>query len=86
MLGGLLGEIGTRLPFYVAAGLSLLNALFGMFVLKESLAPENRRKFEFLARQPDRRARGASEPLVPNMLVMCAVIVLMQGWRTIPIR
>lgn len=41
-LGGLLGGIDTRLPFWVAAGLSLANALYGMFVLPESLPRESR--------------------------------------------
>ena len=76
VLGGLLGEIGTRLPFFVAALLSLLNALFGMFVLKESLAPENRRKFEFWRANPVGALAVLSR--FPNILVMCAVIVLMR--------
>src|SRR5436190_813408 len=44
-LGGLLGNIGLRMPFVVAGCLTLLNALYGWFVLPESLAPENRRAF-----------------------------------------
>jgi len=43
--GGLLGAQSLRLPFLVAAGLSLLNWLYGYFVLPESLAPENRSEF-----------------------------------------
>ena len=41
-LGGLLGDISLRLPFFVAAGLALVNWLYGFFVLPESLAPEHR--------------------------------------------
>jgi DHA1 family tetracycline resistance protein-like MFS transporter len=41
-LGGWLGAISPRLPFWVAAGFSLLNATYGLFVLPESLAPEKR--------------------------------------------
>jgi DHA1 family tetracycline resistance protein-like MFS transporter len=41
-LGGLLGAIDPRLPFWVAAGLSLANALYGFLVLPESLPPERR--------------------------------------------
>ncbi|WP_293910168.1 TCR/Tet family MFS transporter [Deinococcus sp.] len=41
-LGGLLGEYGLRLPFVFAAGLSLLNFLYGLFVLPESLPRELR--------------------------------------------
>ena len=42
VLGGLLGAISLRLPFFVAAGLALVNWLYGFFVLPESLAPEHR--------------------------------------------
>lgn len=51
-LGGLLGEVGTRVPFYVAAGLSLVNWVYGYFFLPESLAPEKRRKFDIKRANP----------------------------------
>ncbi|SOE22100.1 MFS transporter, DHA1 family, tetracycline resistance protein [Spirosomataceae bacterium TFI 002] len=51
-LGGILGEYGTRIPFFVSAGLSLSNWLYGYFVLPESLAVENRRKFSFKRANP----------------------------------
>jgi DHA1 family tetracycline resistance protein-like MFS transporter len=41
-IGGLLGAHDLRFPFWAAAGLSLLNAAYGFFILPESLAPENR--------------------------------------------
>lgn len=41
-IGGVLGNIDPRLPFWVCAGLSVLNALYGFFVLPESLTPEHR--------------------------------------------
>jgi MFS transporter, DHA1 family, tetracycline resistance protein len=41
-VGGLLGAVDPRLPFWVAAGLSLLNGLYGLFVLPESLTRERR--------------------------------------------
>lgn len=46
-LGGLLGELGTRVPFMVAAGLCLLNFLYGLFILPESLPADKRRPFEW---------------------------------------
>ena len=46
-IGGYLGEINVRLPFFVASGLCALNGLFGLIALKESLTPENRRPFQF---------------------------------------
>ena len=41
-LGGVLGDIDLRLPFWVAAGLSLANFLYGFFILPESLPPSAR--------------------------------------------
>jgi DHA1 family tetracycline resistance protein-like MFS transporter len=41
-VGGFLGNVNLRFPFWVAAGLSLANALYGFFVLPESLPPERR--------------------------------------------
>jgi DHA1 family tetracycline resistance protein-like MFS transporter len=41
-IGGVLGEVSLRLPFIAAAGLCLINALYGLFVLPESL-PRSRR-------------------------------------------
>ncbi|KIC96482.1 TCR/Tet family MFS transporter [Flavihumibacter solisilvae] len=52
VLGGLLGSFGARVPFFAAAALSLLNALYGYFVLPESLPAENRRKFEWKRANP----------------------------------
>ncbi len=46
-IGGLLSGFGLRAPFYAAAILTLLNWLYGYFVLPESLSKENRRKFEW---------------------------------------
>ncbi len=52
MLGGLLGEYGSRVPFFVAAGLALANWLYGYFVLPESLDPSLRRPFEWKRANP----------------------------------
>jgi DHA1 family tetracycline resistance protein-like MFS transporter len=51
-LGGYLGAVGLKIPFLAAAGLALLNALYGYFVLPESLAPENRRPFDWTRANP----------------------------------
>jgi MFS transporter, DHA1 family, tetracycline resistance protein len=45
VIGGLLGEFGPRVPFFVGAGTSALTFIFAYFVLSESLAPEKRRAF-----------------------------------------
>ncbi|MBC7422071.1 MAG: TCR/Tet family MFS transporter [Ferruginibacter sp.] len=52
VIGGLLGEFGVRVPFMVAAGLSLVNCLYGYFVLPESLSTENRRDFQWKRANP----------------------------------
>lgn len=44
-IGGILGNNDPRLPFFVAAALAGVNVLYGFFVLPESLAAANRRKF-----------------------------------------
>jgi DHA1 family tetracycline resistance protein-like MFS transporter len=46
-LGGLLGDYGTRAPFYAAAALALVNLAYGMFVLPESLPLNARRPFHW---------------------------------------
>ena len=51
-LGGLLARYGVRAPFIAAAVLTLLNWLYGYFILPESLKPENRRKFEWKRANP----------------------------------
>jgi DHA1 family tetracycline resistance protein-like MFS transporter len=45
--GGVLGQVDPRLPFWVAAGLSLGNACYGFFILPESLKPSDRRTFSW---------------------------------------
>ena len=51
-IGGLLGELGPRAPFFVAAGLSVLNFAYGFFVLPESLPAESRRAFDWRRANP----------------------------------
>ncbi len=51
-IGGLLGELGPRVPFFVAAGFCGLNFLYGLFVVPESLAPEKRRAFDIKRANP----------------------------------
>lgn len=51
-LGGLVAEFGVRAPFYTSSVLCLLNALYGYFILPESLPVENRRKFSWKRANP----------------------------------
>lgn len=52
VVGGLLGEIGSRVPFFAAAGITLLNWLYGYFIVPESLPKENRRPFDWKRANP----------------------------------
>lgn len=52
VVGGELGEISPRAPFYVAAGLAFANFLFGLFVLPESLTMRKRRRFDIKRANP----------------------------------
>jgi len=52
VIGGILGQYGARVPFYAAAGVTLLNWLYGYFVLPESLSKENRRPFDWKRANP----------------------------------
>jgi DHA1 family tetracycline resistance protein-like MFS transporter len=51
-LGGLLGDISPRLPFWLAAGLSLANGLYGFFILPESLPADRRAPFRWKSANP----------------------------------
>ena len=51
-VGGLLGNINPRLPFWAAGALSLINGLYGVFVLPESLTKENRNPFSWTRANP----------------------------------
>ena len=51
-VGGLLGMIGPRAPFWAAAAISLANFLYGWFALPETLAPDKRRAFDLWRANP----------------------------------
>jgi DHA1 family tetracycline resistance protein-like MFS transporter len=51
-IGGVLGNIDPRLPFWVAAGFSFLNFAYGLLVLPESLSPERREQFSWRRANP----------------------------------
>ena len=76
-LGGFVGEhFGLHAPFFVAAGLSAANALFGLVVLKESLPAGRRRKFEWWRANPLGSLRALAR--FPQLLLLIAVLVLAQ--------
>ncbi|MGJ1448055.1 TCR/Tet family MFS transporter [Sphingobacterium spiritivorum] len=52
VIGGLLGYYGARVPFYVAAVLCMVNFLYGLFILPESLEKDKRRPFNWKRANP----------------------------------
>lgn len=52
VVGGLLGEFGTRAPFYAAAALGALNLIFGYYVLPETVTDRIRRPFSLRRANP----------------------------------
>jgi DHA1 family tetracycline resistance protein-like MFS transporter len=69
MIGGLVGGIGIRIPFFIAAGLSLLNFAYGLFVLPESLPPERRRPIDRQKINPFRALAGLARVKGVGLLV-----------------
>ena len=84
-LGGILGGIDLRLPFFAAAGLALVNWLYGFFVLPESLPPENRDEFKWRKANPvGSVAVLRSYPLVAGLATSFIFIILAQrGLETV---
>jgi DHA1 family tetracycline resistance protein-like MFS transporter len=86
VIGGLLGTFGPRIPFLVAAGLSLLNALYGFFVLPESLPKENRRHFVWKRANPLgsllhlRKYPGISGLVISMVLIYIAAHAVQSNW------
>ncbi len=79
-LGGVLGAYDARLPFWVAAGMSLVNACYGFFVLPESLPKEKRSAFAWKRANP----MGAlkllrSEPGLSGLAVVSFIGFLAQN-------
>ena len=93
VLGGFLGEFGPRVPFWVAAAMSGVAFLYGLFILPESLSPEKRMKFSWGRANPVgammllRRHAELTGLAVVNFLlyfahhVFSAVFVLYAGLR-----
>lgn len=52
VVGGVLGHYGPRIPFYAASALCLINFLYGLFILPESLDKKHRRPFDWRRANP----------------------------------
>jgi DHA1 family tetracycline resistance protein-like MFS transporter len=72
-IGGLLGSVNPRLPFWVAGSLSLINGLYGLFVLPESLSQEHRSPFSWRRANP---IGSLSLLKRSSMLAIAAVLLL----------
>jgi MFS transporter, DHA1 family, tetracycline resistance protein len=81
-LGGLLGDISPRLPFWAAAGLSLVNGLYGLLILPESLPKERRAPFRWASANPIgglhllRSSRTLAGLSIANFFAQLAHVVL----------
>jgi MFS transporter, DHA1 family, tetracycline resistance protein len=85
-LGGLLGNIDLHLPFYAAAGLSFLNALYGYFVVPESLPKERRSEFSLVKANPFRalialvQHHAVGSLVIVFTLFSLAHMAMIQNW------
>jgi len=75
-MGGILGEYSLRLPFWVAAFLTIINAIYGAFILPESLSKENRTPFSWRRANP----LGSLKLLRshPELLGLASILLLYQ--------
>ncbi len=76
MIGGLLGELGPRTPFYAAAALAAINLIYGLTIFPETLDQQHRRAFEWRRANP----LGALRVLgrLPGLLFLGAILLLWQ--------
>ncbi len=79
LIGGLLSPLGARVPFFAAAGLALLNWLYGYFILPESLKPENRRPFSWARANPIGTLRGVQRYPILIGLIGSLVCIYIAG-------
>jgi MFS transporter, DHA1 family, tetracycline resistance protein len=73
-IGGVLGEVDPRLPFWAAGGLCIANGLYGLFVLPESLPKTLRRPFSFHISNPV--GSFGLYRQVPGLMALAGVVFL----------
>jgi MFS transporter, DHA1 family, tetracycline resistance protein len=69
VMGGLLGAVDLRLPFFTAGSLAMLNLLYGYFVLPESLPADRRRAFDWRKANPVASLRELAQLKGAGLLV-----------------
>jgi len=80
LLGGTLGNIDLRLPFYAAAGMCALNWLYGLLVLPESLPPQQRRPWSQARLNPLASLAGVSRLRGVGALVAAFAFTVLPQW------
>ncbi len=86
LIGGLLGDLSPRVPFFAAAGVAALNFVFGFFILPETVTDKIRRPFRlekanpFSAFKDIGKLQGLSKLLVFSFLLEFAFIVYPAIW------
>ena len=83
MIGGILSSYGLRVPFFAAAAIALLNVIYGMLVLPESLPAENRRPFA-LARAHVLGAFGVLRAIPGVSILLVSILLLRLSLQTLP--
>lgn len=76
LIGGLLGDLGTRAPFWAAAALAGANLIFGLIILPETLKPESRRAFSWARANPLGALRSVQR--LPGLAPLLVVLFLYQ--------
>lgn len=79
-LGGLLGSMGSRAPFWAAAALALLNLLYGYFVLPESLPANKRRAFVLADANPLSALKSLSRYADVKFLLLGLTFLFLAGY------
>ncbi|MGU3376391.1 TCR/Tet family MFS transporter [Chryseobacterium sp. M5A1_1a] len=87
VIGGLLGHYGARVPFYFAAILCMVNFLYGLFILPESLEKDKRRPFNWKRANPIgtvnflRKQSKISNLVIALILVYVALHAVQSNWH-----
>ena len=77
VLGGILGHYGSRIPFFAAAALALINWVYGYFILPESLDHEHRRSFDWKRANPMGSLMHLKKyPVVSNLIASITLLYI----------
>ena len=77
IIGGVASKWGTNVPFLIAAGLTLLNVIYGYFILPESLSLENRRAFNWKRANPIGSLKHLKKyPVVSGLIVSLLLLFI----------